>query len=68
MSTGVQPGLIVESRRIDDQRIAVPSADRVAAPRGLRINGKRAAVRVDLPVRVVHFIQHRDDARRLQDL
>ena len=64
----MQPTLVVEPCGIDDQRIGLPPADRVAAPRWLGIHGKRAAIDVDLPMRVVHLIEHHDDARSLDDL
>jgi hypothetical protein len=49
MAIVIQPAFIVEAARLDDQRIALPSANRVTEPRGLRIFGKQAAIRKDLP-------------------
>src|SRR5688572_14214994 len=43
-----QPTLVVESRRVDDERVLLPAADRVAHPRGLQIRWMTAAVQEDL--------------------
>ena len=64
----IQPTLVVEACRIHDQRIALPTTDRIAHPRRLRVNGKLAAIRVNLAIRVAPFIEHRDHHRRLNDL
>src|ERR1700730_9292065 len=48
VSHRIQPALVVESRRIHDQRIALPTADRIAHPRWLPLNWKLAAIRVYL--------------------
>src|SRR5579863_7496383 len=48
MAIVIQPALVVETARLDDERIALPAADRVAEPAGLSIFGKRAAVRENL--------------------
>src|ERR1700680_2241057 len=67
VSDRIQPALVVESRRIHDQCIAFPMADRVAHPRRLRIIGKLAAIRVYLPVRVTLFVEHRNHSWSLND-
>src|SRR5580704_9613953 len=67
MSHRIQPALVIESVRIHHQRIAFPMPHGIAHPRWLRINGKLAAVRVYLAVRVALLIQHRDDSRSLND-
>src|SRR5262249_42866037 len=45
------------SHRVDDERVAVPLADRIAEPRRRRIVWKRAAVREDLAEDGLHFIE-----------
>ena len=59
----IEPGLLVIADRIDDQRIALPSADGVSEPGGLRIARQRATVGGDLPERVIALEQHHDQRR-----
>src|SRR5580765_6053070 len=40
----VQPATIVESRRVEDQRVAFPSADRVPLPRRRRIDRELSSI------------------------
>src|SRR5215475_7080821 len=47
-SSGIQPSLVVESRRGYNQRIAFPFTRRISHPCWKRIHGKLAAIRVDL--------------------
>src|SRR5579884_2027736 len=48
----IEPELVVEADRVDDQRVALVPADRVAVPRGIEIRGVLPAVHEDLPVAV----------------
>jgi hypothetical protein len=68
MSESIQPAPVIESRRIDHQRIAIPFADRVAHPRRLGIHRELASIRIDLAEHVVHLVQDRDHSRSLNDL
>ena len=54
MSRGIQPALVIESRRIYHEHIAFPLADRVAQPCRLGVNGQFAAIRV-YPVSYTHL-------------
>jgi hypothetical protein len=56
--------------RIDDQRVAVPPADRIAVPVRLRLTllRQRAAVRVDRANHVVRLVDHDRLVRQLDDL
>ena len=67
-SEGIQPALVVEARGIHQQRIVFPFPNRVSQLCWLRIGGKLASIHIHLTVRVVHFIQHHDQSRRLNDL
>src|SRR5215831_13048838 len=64
----VEPAAIVEARGVDDQRVAFPAADRVALPYRRRICRKLPSIREDLTERRLHFVQHDDDAGRVDDL
>ena len=64
----VEPEPVVESDGVDDERVSVPSANRVTVPRRVRIHGMRSSVHEDLPVAVnVRFEQEKDVRRRLHD-
>src|SRR5580704_3295982 len=52
VSAPVDPEALVETRGVDDQRVAFPPADGVAVETGLEILRMRPTVRVDGPVRV----------------
>ena len=65
---GVEPAPVVESDRVDDQRVAFPSPDRIAQPRSHGIDRKLPSVRVDLAVNGLHFIQEQEFAWCLDDL
>src|SRR5690242_10776901 len=53
VSAAVQPALVVEAGRGHDEDVTIPPPDRVAKPERLRIGGRDAAIRVDLPNGVV---------------
>ena len=63
---GMQPSSVVEAVALDDERIAVPTADGVALPDRQRIRLERSTVREDLPIGRVR-VQDRDHARTLHD-
>jgi len=67
-STAAMIAAIAQAHGVDDERVAHPAADRVTAPRRLRIDRQRAAVGEDLPVARVELAQHRDEAGNLDDL
>src|SRR5215467_10453591 len=56
----VDPALVVEAGRLDDQRISVPMADGIAEPRRLRIGREGTAIGEDLPVGVHRLVQDHD--------
>src|SRR5262249_40566606 len=62
------PQAITRSDRVDDECVAVPLARRVAVPRRIRIDWKRAAVDVDLAELHVAFVQDHEQAWHLEDL
>src|SRR5262245_23177719 len=65
----VQPRLVIEPDRVDDQNVAFPFRDRVAHPERLQIYGVPAAVQEQLPLAVhIAFIQNDDERRRLNEL
>src|SRR5262245_1915779 len=49
MADEVEPEEVVEPDRLDDERVALPVADRVAVPRRLFVVGMPAAIHEDLP-------------------
>src|SRR5205807_2375622 len=52
----------------DNQRVAVPFGDRVTQPCRSRIFRKLAAISEDLPEDRLHFIQHQEFSRSLNQL
>src|SRR5579863_2084159 len=46
---GIEPGLVVKTRRVDNQRVAVPLARGVTEPRGVRVVAELTAVHKYLP-------------------
>ena len=54
----IDPELLVQAARFDDQRIALPAADRVAVVGRGDVLGKRTAVEIDDPVRVRPAVVH----------
>ena len=60
-------GLRMEARRLDDERLAVPAADRRAVPLRQQLVGQLAAVRRD-HARVAHLALDDHVARALEDL
>src|SRR4029453_15735233 len=64
----VEPELVVEADRVDDERVAFESSDRVAVPRRIGICRMRTAVHEDLPVAVDVALEQEEHVRgRLQD-
>ena len=57
-SVPIDPRVVAQSNRIDHQRIARPLGGRVSLPRRGRVFGQRPAIREDLAVSGVHFIEH----------
>src|SRR4029079_7797069 len=62
----IEPGAVVEAGRLDDERLALPVADRLAHP---RIDGRWTRIlEVDVSHRARVLIREEDGARALQDL
>ena len=53
----MQPSSVVEAVALDDERIAIPTADGVALPDRQRIRLERSAVREDLTGPSIGFVQ-----------
>src|SRR5579862_372070 len=68
MSVGIQPALVVESRRIHHQRVAFPLTSRVSHPCRKRIDRKFASIGVDLAKDSISLVKHRNLFARLKDL
>src|ERR1700680_1958367 len=64
----VQPSLVVETDRVDDQRIAIPVADRISHPGWTKILRVLPAIGVDLSNEMVVLEQHQNSSARLNDL
>src|SRR5438552_18087126 len=58
MPAVIEVCLIVETDRIHDEAVAVPLADRVTQPCGLRVSRTAAAIRAHLPVPALVHEQH----------
>src|SRR5258706_14715281 len=67
MAVVIEPGFIVESDGVNDERISLPLSDRIAHPCGRQILGMLPAVREDLADEVMVLKQHDHLARALQD-
>src|SRR4030095_8628365 len=67
VATAVQPGLVVETDNIDDERVALPATNRIADVGRIRIV---RVFRVDGDgAEDIHVLVHEDDlCRRLYDL
>ena len=63
----VEPGLVAEAHRVDDQRVAFPPAARVAHPE-IEILHVRRAVQEHRPRGVGELVGDADVLRRLRDL
>src|SRR5258707_1075502 len=65
----VEPCLVIESNRVDHQRVSFPPADRVAHPRGIQIFGVLVgAGGINLPHKVIELEEFDYTAWRLNDL
>ena len=68
MSGAVEPAPVVEPRGGHDQRVPLPSSDRVSQPGGIGILGKIAAIGEHGSMRAVgRLVQHHDQRRSLDD-
>jgi hypothetical protein len=67
-ATKVEPQVVAKTSGIDDERVAVPTADGVPIPRGSRIVRQRPAVEEDLPVIGVVLLERDEELRRLDEL
>src|SRR5262249_14540749 len=63
----IEPRSIFEPDRFDDERVAVPAADRITHERWVRIRWELSPVEEDLPVGEL-LRQDHDEFRRLHDL
>src|SRR5215475_642471 len=66
LSVAAQPRLVVISRTVDDQGVAVPAPHGVSHPAWPRVGLQLAAVRENHAIGEV-VVQNRDGGRRLQD-
>src|SRR6185503_21130617 len=64
----IEPQVVAKTDGIDDERVAVPTADGVPIPRGSRIIRQGSAVEEDLPVIGVVLLKRDQDLRRLDEL
>src|SRR5579872_4927390 len=65
----VERRFVIETRAFDDERIALPMPDGVAQPGRERILlRERAAIGIDLAMRVAGLVEDHGQARRLDDL
>src|SRR5262245_30324375 len=63
----VEPGLVVKTRRLYDEGIAIPPRRRVAQPSRRGISTQFPAVHKNLPKEIQLLIKHHDEAWRLND-
>ena len=63
----VEPGLVVKTRRLYDQSIAIPPRRRVAQPGRRCVISQFPAVHKNLPKEIQLLIEDHDEARRLND-
>ncbi len=65
----IEPASVIETRRIDHQRIFVPMSNRESHPSGIRILGKRTAIGEDRSMNTVGaaLIHNQDQSRRLDE-
>src|SRR5687768_7741445 len=67
-AAGIDPELLVQAARFDDEGVAVPFADRVPVVARRQILGEVAAIEVDRPVRVRTAVVHDVHALQLGDV
>src|SRR5579863_317638 len=67
-ATIVEPTLVVEAARVDNEPVTVPPADGIAEPRGRRHRRMTAAIRENLPETGEFFIKNQGQARVLHNL
>src|SRR2546427_536625 len=60
----IEPELVIESDRVDHQRVAFPSPDRMSIPRRVRILWMLPAIHEDLAVAVNVALEQEEDVRR----
>src|SRR5215471_8186404 len=68
MATVVEPRLIIETFRLDDECVAFPFADRIAEPRWLHFGRKPSPIREHLPVVTLILKQDQRGTRCLYKL
>src|SRR5262245_43775008 len=59
----VEPGLVIESYRVNDKNVAVPMGDRVTHPEGLEILRMTTAVKKQLAITMNVALVENDDKR-----
>ena len=64
----VEPQVVAKTDGVDDERVALPAADRYPLPRGSRILRQRTTVEEDLPVVGVVLLECDEELRRLDEL
>src|SRR5438093_3119768 len=68
MTAEIKPELIIESDGVDDERVALPAADRVTVPSGVEIIRMFADIHEDLAIAVnISLEQEKDMGWRLHD-
>ena len=68
MTFPIEPGFVVETNRINHERIPFPLADRVPHPRGNQILGMLPSIHEDLAHKVIVLEEHEHAAGNLNDL
>src|SRR5437016_7146461 len=64
----IEPGPVIESHRLDHQRVALPVADRIPHPGRVRIFRQLPSIHMDLPVAPgAALIEQRHKSGRLDD-
>src|SRR6202023_2191082 len=68
MPSPIEPSFVVEVGRVDDERICVPTANRVSHPGGGQILVMCSPIGIDLARKVIELEEHDDSAGDLNDL
>src|SRR5438046_1986826 len=64
----IDPRVVTEADRVDDERIVGPHGRRIALPRRVRLFRQRSSIGEDLPIDAVVFVQHHQDVWGLDEL